>query len=107
VPHLNWSPPALLDIQRLYRFLAPKNPDAAKRAVKAIRQGIRVLALQPGPGRPVEDMPEAFREWLIDFGENGYVARYCIKGDTVTVLAVWRQHGVQWATRARSIPRHL
>jgi plasmid stabilization system protein ParE len=91
MPHLNWSPPALLDIQRLYRFLAPKNPDAAKRAVKAIRQGVRVLALQSGLGRHIEDMPEAYREWLIDFGGSGYVARYCIDGDSVTVLAVWHQ----------------
>jgi hypothetical protein len=59
--------------------------------LKLRRQDIRVLALQPGIGRPVEDMPEAFRECLIDFGENGYVARYYIEGDTVTVLAVWRQ----------------
>ena len=32
-----WSQPALLDVQRLYRFLATKNLDAAQRAVKAIR----------------------------------------------------------------------
>jgi plasmid stabilization system protein ParE len=40
---LIWSPLALLDVQRLYRFLVPKNPDAAKRAVQAIRQGVKVL----------------------------------------------------------------
>ena len=40
---LIWSPAALLDVQRLYRFLAPKNMDAAKRAVMAMRQGVRVL----------------------------------------------------------------
>lgn len=44
---LIWSPPALLDVQRLYRFLVPKNLDAAKRAVKAIRQGFKVLGQQP------------------------------------------------------------
>jgi hypothetical protein len=27
---LIWSPSALLDVQRFHRFLAPKNPDAAK-----------------------------------------------------------------------------
>ena len=30
---LIWSPLALLDVQRLYRFLAPKNLDTAQRAV--------------------------------------------------------------------------
>lgn len=91
MPRLIWAPPALRDIQRLHRFLAPKNPDAAKRAVKAIRQGVRVLGLQPGIGRPVEDMPQAYREWMIDFGDSGYVARYLIDGDIVTVLAVRHQ----------------
>ncbi len=91
---LIWSQPALLDVQRLYRFLAPKNPDAAKRAVKAIRQGVKVLGQQPGIGRPIEDMPEAFREWIIDFGESGYVARYRIEVDVVTILAVRHQKEV-------------
>ena len=46
MPQLIWAPPALLDVQRLYRFLAPKNADAAKRAVKAIRQEVTVLGLR-------------------------------------------------------------
>jgi hypothetical protein len=29
-------------------------------------------------GRPIEDMPEVYREGLIDFGDSGYVARYRI-----------------------------
>ena len=91
MPHLRWSAPALLDIQRLYRFLSPKNPGAAKRAVQAIRQGVKVLGLQPGIGRPIEDLPEQFREWPIDFGDSGYVARYHFDGDTVVVLAVRHQ----------------
>lgn len=41
---LIWTPPALADVQRLYRFLAPKNADAAQRAVKAIRTGVKILA---------------------------------------------------------------
>ncbi|MBK7006220.1 MAG: type II toxin-antitoxin system RelE/ParE family toxin [Burkholderiales bacterium] len=93
---LIWSQLALLDVQRLYRFLAPKNLDAAKRAVKAIRQGVKVLGQQPGIGRPVEDMPEEFREWIIDFGESGYVARYRIDVDAVTILAVRHQKEVDF-----------
>jgi plasmid stabilization system protein ParE len=91
---LIWSQLALLDVQRLYRFLAPKNLDAAKRSVKAIRQGVKVLGQQPGIGRPIEDMPEEFREWIIDFGESGYVARYRIDVTAVTILAVRHQKEV-------------
>ena len=94
MPRLIWSPEALRDVQRLYRFLAPKNIDAAKRAVGAVRQGVKVLQLQSGLGRPIVDMPEEFREWIIDFGDSGYVARYRIDFDVVTILAVKHQKEV-------------
>jgi plasmid stabilization system protein ParE len=94
MPRLIWSRQALLDVQRLYRFLAVKNLVAAQRAVKTMRQGVKVLELQPGIGRPIEDMSETFREWLIDFGDSGYVARYRIDADTVTILAVRHQKEV-------------
>ena len=88
---LIWSRQALLDVQRLYRFLAVKNIAAATRAIKSVRQGVKVLGYQPGIGRTVEDIPEEFREWLIDFGNSGYVARYRFDGETVTILAVRHQ----------------
>ena len=89
-----WSPAALLDVQRLYRFLALKNIDAAKRAVTAMRQGVRVLGQQPGIGRPIDEMPDGFREWIIDFGDSGYVARYRLDSDVVTILAMRHQKEV-------------
>ena len=91
MPRLIWSRSALLDVQRLYRFLADKNPEAAKRAVRAMRDEVKVLALQPGIGRPIEDLPEAFREWVIDFGGSGYVARYRVDADILTILAIRHQ----------------
>jgi plasmid stabilization system protein ParE len=91
MPQLIWSPQALLDVQRLYRFLAPKNQDAAKRAVTAIRQSVKVLSLQPGMGRPVEGMDNEFRDWIIDFGDSGYVARYLSEAEKVIILAVRHQ----------------
>lgn len=94
MPQLIWSPQALLDVQRLYRFLAPKNHEAAKRAVTAIRQGVQVLSLQPGMGRPVEDMADEFRDWIIDFGDSGYMARYRLDADNVIILAVRHQKEV-------------
>ncbi|OXR50783.1 plasmid stabilization protein [Pusillimonas sp. T2] len=88
---LIWSPSALQDVQRLYRFLASRNPDAAKRAVTAIRQGVKVLEQQPGVGRPVDGMADEFRDWIIDFGDSGYVARYRVGLQFVTILAVRHQ----------------
>lgn len=88
---LIWAPPALLDVQRLYRFLAGKNLDAAKRAVQAVRQGVRVLGHQPQIGRPIEDMEEAYREWQVDFGDSGYVVRYRVASEAVIILAIRHQ----------------
>ena len=53
-----------------------------------------VLGLQPHIGRPIEEMPDEFREWVIDFGDSGQVARYRIEGDAVTILAVRHQREV-------------
>lgn len=94
MPRLIWSPTALLDVQRLYRFLAEKNIDAGKNAVKAIRGSVKVLATQPEVGRPVEDMDPEYREWLIDFGSSGYIALYHYEGQTAIIVAVRHQKEV-------------
>jgi plasmid stabilization system protein ParE len=91
MPRLKWSQPALRDIARLCNFLAPKNRDAARRAIKAIRQGIKALGKHPEMGRPVEEMPTEFREWVIEFGHGAYVALYHYDGKQIVVLAV--RHG--------------
>ena len=51
--------------------LAQKNAEAARQAVKTIRESVQILALQPGIGRPAQDMEPEYREWLIDFGQSG------------------------------------
>ena len=91
-----WTPRALADVQRLHRFLAARNADAARRAVATLRGSVRILAEQPAVGRPVDGMDAEFREWVIDFGDSGYVLIYRVEsagtGDTqVVVLAVRHQ----------------
>ncbi|TCJ17111.1 type II toxin-antitoxin system RelE/ParE family toxin [Parasulfuritortus cantonensis] len=91
MPRLIWSPPALRDVQRLYRFLAEKNPDAARRAVGLIRAGMRIIEKHPEIGRPAEGMVPEYREWLVDFGDSGYIALYRYDGRTAIILAVRHQ----------------
>lgn len=91
MPRLIWSPPALADVQRLYRFLAQKDEAAARRAIQSIRIGVKTLADHPGIGRPVADMDPAFREWLIDFASSGYVVLYRLENESATILAVRHQ----------------
>jgi plasmid stabilization system protein ParE len=94
MPRLIWSSPALLDVQRLHHFLATRNIDAAKRAMKAIREGVTIIAQQPGIGRPTEDMEPEYREWLIDFGDSGYIVLYRYDGKNAVIVAVRHQKEV-------------
>ena len=94
MPSLIWSPGAAADVQRLYRFLSSSNMEAARLAVRAIRHGVAILTHQPRIGRPIEDLPIDFRDWLIDFGDSGYVVRYRVVDDVVIILAVRHQREV-------------
>lgn len=93
MPCLVWSQPALSDVARLHAFLVPKSRDAAQRAVRAIRVGVQELSKHPEIGRPVEEMPPEFREWVVEFGQGAYVVLYHFDGEQVVVLAV--RHGCE------------
>jgi plasmid stabilization system protein ParE len=93
MPPLKWSQSALRDVARLHDFLSPKSPDAAKRAVQAIRQGVQLLASHPEMGRPVDELPPEFREWIIEFGSGAYIAMYHYAGKEVVILAL--RHGLE------------
>ncbi len=96
MPRLIWSPAALLDVQRAYRFLAGKNAGAASQAVKAIRAGVKIIARHPEIGRAAEDLEPECREWPISFGDSGYVVLYRQDGELVTVLALRHQKEVSF-----------
>ena len=91
MPRLRWTPQSIRDIVRIYDFLSPKSRDAAKRAVKTIRQGLKLLGKFPEMGRPVEELPEEFRERVIDFVSGAYVVLYRYDGNEVVILAI--RHG--------------
>ncbi len=91
MPRVIFTPAAIRDLERLRAFLRPKNPSAAKRAGEAIAQGVQALGAHPHMGRLVEELPEEYREWLIDFGDSGYVVRYHIDDRTVAILAIRHQ----------------
>ncbi|MDR2195552.1 MAG: type II toxin-antitoxin system RelE/ParE family toxin [Gallionellaceae bacterium] len=90
MPQIVFSPAAFCDLERLRDFLRTKNPLAARRAGKAILDGTKILGTHPRVGRPIEGLPEQYREWMIDFGDSGYVV-YCRVDSVVTVLAIRHQ----------------
>ena len=71
MPPVIFAPAALRDLQRLREFLRPKSQQVAQRAATTIQLSLRQLAAQPSMGRPIEGLPEAFREWVIPFGDSG------------------------------------
>ena len=91
MPRLRWSQNALHDVARLYDFLHPKSRDAATRAIKTIREGVKALASHPEIGRTIEDLPAEFREWVIEFGHGAYIVLYRFDGKEVVLLAI--RHG--------------
>lgn len=97
MPSLIWTPQALSDVQRLYRFLAPRDLNAARNAVSEIRNSVKILAHQPVSGRPVEELPSAFREWPVSFGNSGYIVLYRIDDEAVSILAVRHQRETGWS----------
>ena len=54
----------------------------------------RSPAEQPGLGRPVQAMDPSFREWLIDFGDLGYIELYRLVRTNVVLLAIRHQREV-------------
>ncbi|WEJ71360.1 type II toxin-antitoxin system RelE/ParE family toxin [Pseudomonas sp. PSE14] len=86
-----YAPAALRDLERLRRFLRETNPTAARRAGQIILQATQALGAHPQMGRLIDDLPVVYREWPIDFGDSGYLARYRIDGETLVVLAIRHQ----------------
>jgi plasmid stabilization system protein ParE len=83
-----WTGHAHADLLRLHDFLAAHSPEAAIRAVKAIRAGLLTLKTAPLAGRPVAWLPEGYREWLIPFGSSGYLVLYRYFENEIVIQAL-------------------
>jgi len=70
VPRVIVTQQAAIGLERCRRFLAAKNPQAAKRSAEAIGRHVALLETPPEIGRPFPDV-EGFRELIIEFGESG------------------------------------
>ncbi len=89
MPALKWLPEALEDIERLYVFLAEKNPQAAMDAVLCIQAAATRLERFPELGAPMDDGSDR-RQVFAAFGAGDYVLRYRLDhhGNPV-IIRVW------------------
>jgi len=88
MPHIVWTDNALSCVQRLNRFLKEKNPEAAKKAVRAIRKGVEGLEFSPYAGKPAEYIGAQYRTYMVSFGKHGYIVLYKYKGDDIFIISV-------------------
>jgi plasmid stabilization system protein ParE len=89
---LVYSPEAVVDLRRLHDFVAEKNPLAARRLSKALRDGTKRLKQFPHMGRRVRQTPDTWApEEIRDWVTGAYVARYLVLEETIVILRVWHQ----------------
>jgi plasmid stabilization system protein ParE len=86
-----YSSEALSDIDRVRTFLEAKNPDAAARAVRAIREALEQVEYFPKIGKP---KGRGIREIVVRFGQRGYIIRYRIEPNgAILATRIW--HGLE------------
>ena len=74
------------DLVRLVRFLAEKNPDAARKASSLLQARIRSLASMPARARR---LPSGLHVMDVPFGDSGYAIWFDIRDDHVIVARVF------------------
>jgi toxin ParE1/3/4 len=79
------------DVLRLRKFLETQNPDAARRAMRAIWTALQRVEQFPELGQPTDD--PIIRQVIVRFGRRGYVVRYRIlpADGAIFVTRIW--HG--------------
>ena len=84
---------ALLDLPRLFEFLAQHDQTSAVASATAIRSAIEMLALHPLVGRKVGG---DVRELVISYGRTGYLAlyRFVPALEVVRILSIRHQREI-------------
>jgi plasmid stabilization system protein ParE len=92
---IEFTAEALRDLDRLFDFLAERDPGEAMAHQYAIRSAIEILSAHPQIGRP---MSGRIRELVISIGKTGYLAMYSFRPqrDEVRVLAVRHQRELDY-----------
>lgn len=85
---LRWLPEAVFDLERVYLFLATKDPQAASDAWSKILAKAESLRLAPMSGIALHD-EMGRRESYLRYGKGCYVMRYVVVDDCLVILRVW------------------
>ncbi|MGH8532103.1 MAG: type II toxin-antitoxin system RelE/ParE family toxin [Gammaproteobacteria bacterium] len=90
------SPRAVTDLERIFEFIAERDPTAALATIRDVREAVQILAHHPLIGRLVDTHR---RELIISKGRTGYVAlyRWFEATDTALVLRIRHQREAGYA----------
>jgi len=88
---ITYTPEAIRDLIRLRKFIDIKNPQAAQRIAKALRQGIQQLKTFPHIGTEVAEAPNP--EIVRDLILGDYVTRYLVSSKIIHILRIWHHKG--------------
>lgn len=84
---LKWTGKALDDLERLHAALAPADPAAAAKVVRALVRAPHTLLSSPRMGAQLFQFePREVRRILV----GKYEIRYEIRGPVIDVLRLWR-----------------
>lgn len=93
---LVFSPVALADLKRLYRFLEQNHPSALKRAAARLKSTFALLQRFPHAGYALDHL-YPFRELLVPFGKGHYVIRYRLSEQKINVVHLWHSREDRWS----------
>lgn len=85
MPRLTVTEHAARGLEHCRQFLKQENQIAANRAGQQIGKYFSLLMTEPTMGKPYSNLPE-LREFLIPFGDSGYVALYGFNESTDEVV---------------------
>ena len=88
---IKWLLIALEDLEQAGEYIARYNPDAATKIIKRIWKATRILAEQPGMGRP--GRVQGTRELVVT--GTSYIVPYRVVENTVQILRVMHT-GRKW-----------
>lgn len=85
---LRYSPESISDLQRLYEFIAPKNPLGARKVAIEIQESVEKLKQFPQIGLPLSHAESA--QEIRDLYVGNYTIRYLVAAtETIFILRIW------------------
>jgi toxin ParE1/3/4 len=92
---ISYTKEAIADLERLRKFIEPKNPYAARRVSSELLDGIGNLRAFPKMGLPVARAPDP--DSIRDLFVGQYTVRYLIDTNRVIILRIWHGKEVERA----------